>query len=63
MKAVIFDLDGTLLDTTDDLGAALNFVLDKNGLEPVSREVYSPAISDGVKALLEGNEDNIKDEC
>tara|TARA_Y100000034_G_scaffold133922_1_gene200916 strand:- start:2650 stop:3294 length:645 start_codon:yes stop_codon:yes gene_type:complete len=53
MKAVIFDLDGTLLDTTDDLGAALNHVLEINGLAAVSREVYSPAISDGVKALLE----------
>lgn len=53
MKAVIFDLDGTLLDTTDDLGAALNHVLTQHGLPSVSREIYSPAISDGVKALLE----------
>jgi phosphoglycolate phosphatase len=53
MQAVIFDLDGTLLDTTDDLGAALNHVLTKHGLPTVTKEIYSPAISDGVKALLE----------
>ncbi|MCG7534827.1 HAD-IA family hydrolase [Pseudoalteromonas sp. OOF1S-7] len=52
-QAVIFDLDGTLLDTSDDLGAALNDVLQKHGMPQVERGVYSPAISNGVKALLE----------
>ncbi|MCO7187709.1 MULTISPECIES: HAD-IA family hydrolase [unclassified Pseudoalteromonas] len=52
-QAVIFDLDGTLLDTSDDLGGALNHVLKKHGMAQVDRAVYSPAISNGVKALLE----------
>lgn len=52
-KAVLFDLDGTLLDTSDDLGAALNHVLKEHGLPTLSKNEYSPAISDGVKALLE----------
>ncbi|WP_125559710.1 HAD family hydrolase [Pseudoalteromonas rubra] len=52
-QAVIFDLDGTLLDTSDDLGAALNHVLKQHEMAEVSRSVYSPAISNGVKALLE----------
>ncbi|TMP36065.1 HAD family hydrolase [Pseudoalteromonas rubra] len=52
-QAVIFDLDGTLLDTSDDLGAALNDVLQRHGMPQVEPAVYSPAISNGVKALLE----------
>ncbi|KNC65487.1 HAD family hydrolase [Pseudoalteromonas ardens] len=52
-QAVIFDLDGTLLNTSDDLGAALNHVLQQHEMAEVPRTVYSPAISNGVKALLE----------
>ena len=53
IKAVLFDLDGTLLDTSDDLGAALNHVLTSKQLPKVSKSVYSSAISNGVAALLE----------
>ncbi|MBQ4848828.1 HAD-IA family hydrolase [Pseudoalteromonas sp. MMG013] len=53
IEAVIFDLDGTLLNTCDDLGAALNHTLKLHGLPEVSKAAYSPAISNGVKALLE----------
>ncbi|AOT08062.1 HAD family hydrolase [Pseudoalteromonas luteoviolacea] len=53
IQAVLFDLDGTLLDTSDDLGAALNHVLTEHELPTLSKSEYSPAISNGVKALLE----------
>ncbi|NOU49282.1 HAD-IA family hydrolase [Pseudoalteromonas sp. JBTF-M23] len=53
IEAVIFDLDGTLLNTCDDLGAALNHTLQLHGMPCVPKEVYSPAISNGVQALLE----------
>ena len=33
-KAVIFDLDGTLLNTLDDLAASVNFALESNGYNP-----------------------------
>lgn len=52
-KAVLFDLDGTLLDTADDLGAALNHVLASKGLQTISSEKYRPIASDGSKGLLE----------
>jgi len=51
-KAVLFDLDGTLLDTANDLGEALNYVLKKHGLSPVAREDYRPVASDGAMGLL-----------
>ncbi len=51
--SVLFDLDGTLLDTANDLGEALNYVLNKHGLPNVEREKYRPVASDGSKGLLE----------
>ena len=33
-RIVVFDLDGTLVDTAPDLISALNFVLDREGLPP-----------------------------
>ena len=51
--AFIFDLDGTLLDTADDLGAALNSVLVAHNQPRVSARVYRPAASNGALALLE----------
>lgn len=53
IKAVLFDLDGTLLDTANDLGEALNYVLSKYQLPPISRQHYRPVASDGAKGLLE----------
>ena len=32
---VIFDLDGTLIDTAGDLAASMNHVLTENGLAPL----------------------------
>lgn len=51
--AFIFDLDGTLLDTADDLGAALNSVLSAHDQPAVCANVYRPAASNGAVALLE----------
>lgn len=52
-KAVLFDLDGTLLDTANDLGESLNHVLSRYELPQVAREDYRPVASDGAKGLLE----------
>ncbi|WP_375058033.1 HAD-IA family hydrolase [Zobellella sp. DQSA1] len=52
LKAVLFDLDGTLLDTAGDMGAAANHVITGLGLPPLSDEVLSCTTSDGSYALL-----------
>jgi phosphoglycolate phosphatase len=53
MRAVIFDLDGTLIDSDPDILAALNRVLVAYGLAPLSRAEIKPMIGDGAKVLVE----------
>jgi len=52
IKAVIFDLDGTLLDTAPDLAAALNIMLAKHNYPDVPFEQIRPIASYGSKALI-----------
>lgn len=52
-QAVLFDLDGTLVDTADDLGGALNHVLGHFGFPLCSAQQYRPVASHGAKGLLE----------
>lgn len=52
-QAVLFDLDGTLVDTADDLGAALNHVLAHVGKPLCEPQQYRPVASHGAKGLLE----------
>lgn len=51
-RAVIFDLDGTLLDTLDDLANAMNAVLSGLGLQGHDREKYKRFVGDGVRNLV-----------
>lgn len=51
--AVLFDLDGTLLDTADDLGAALNAVLAAQQLPLQPAAAYRPLASHGANGLLQ----------
>lgn len=50
--AIGFDLDGTLLDTFRDLGAAVNHALVLAGLRPVSVETSKDLIGGGAKIML-----------
>ncbi len=52
-KAVIFDLDGTLLDTLDDLRNAVNFALREFSFPERSREEIRSFIGNGVVKLME----------
>lgn len=47
-----FDLDGTLLDTFRDLGAAVNHALELGGMKPVSVESSKDLIGGGAKIML-----------
>jgi phosphoglycolate phosphatase len=50
---VVFDLDGTLVDTAPDLINALNYVLDREGLPPVPVHLARNMIGAGARRLLE----------
>jgi phosphoglycolate phosphatase len=52
-KAVIFDLDGTLIDTIHDLANAVNEVLASRNLHQHSIESYKHRVGDGIKLLLQ----------
>lgn len=51
-KAVIFDLDGTLLDTIDDIAETLNFVLRSKKLKEFSVDEYKYFVGKGVDNLI-----------
>jgi 2-phosphoglycolate phosphatase len=52
-QAILFDLDGTLLDTARDLGNALNAVLRDKKLTEIHYAQYRPIASNGAKGMLE----------
>src|SRR5258706_9190136 len=49
---LIFDLDGTLVDSVPDLTDALNKVLHEHGYLPLTRDEVTPMVGDGVKELV-----------
>ena len=52
MKALIFDLDGTLIDSLADLAEAINRMLEERGYPRAPLSVFPRYIGDGVKALV-----------
>jgi phosphoglycolate phosphatase len=52
-RIVVFDLDGTLVDTAPDLINALNFVLEREGLPPVPLHAARNMIGAGARRLIE----------
>lgn len=51
-RGVVFDLDGTVIDSLPDLAAALNRSLARHGAAPVPHAEVSPMVGDGAKMLL-----------
>ena len=50
--AVLFDLDGTLLDTLDDLADATNAALAELGMPRHPVEAYKQFVGDGIEQLV-----------
>ncbi|HET7687081.1 MAG TPA: hypothetical protein VFK46_00470, partial [Candidatus Macondimonas sp.] len=54
IRAVLFDLDGTLADTAPDLGAALNVLRRRAGLAELPLKCIRPWVSHGGRGLIRG---------
>ncbi|MCL2435794.1 MAG: HAD-IA family hydrolase [Lentimicrobiaceae bacterium] len=52
IKLIIFDLDGTLLNTIDDLADSMNSVLQQNGYPAHDTDAYKYFVGDGVAMLV-----------
>jgi phosphoglycolate phosphatase len=53
MLTIVFDLDGTLIDTAPDLIDTLNFTLSQHGLPTVPYEEARPLIGGGARGMIE----------
>ncbi|HKM88553.1 MAG TPA: HAD-IA family hydrolase [Xanthobacteraceae bacterium] len=53
MLTIVFDLDGTLIDTAPDLIQSLNFILAQHGLPAVPYNDARPLIGGGAKSMIE----------
>lgn len=67
-KAVIFDLDGTLVDTLEDLADSVNYALDSFGFPHRSIDEVRSFIGNGVRRLIylsvpEGTENETSEKC
>ena len=52
VSGVVFDLDGTLVDSRRDIAEAANHALDKNGFNRLSHDELESYVGDGAPALM-----------
>jgi N-acetyl-D-muramate 6-phosphate phosphatase len=52
LRAILFDLDGTLLDTAPDMVGALNALRGERGLAPLAYDVVRPGVSHGAARVV-----------
>jgi HAD superfamily hydrolase (TIGR01549 family) len=52
-ELLIFDFDGTLVDTADDICETINTLFERNGVEKLPHEKIRPEIGMGLRTLLE----------
>lgn len=53
MRAYIFDLDGTLIDSLADIAESINRMLDQHGYPRCDVEVFKQMVGDGMEKLVE----------
>lgn len=51
--AVVFDLDGTLIDSVPDIGIAINKMLESDGRRPLAIDAVKTMVGDGAAKLVE----------
>jgi len=52
ISTVLFDLDGTLVDTAPDMAHSLNLLLEEQGEKPLAHDIIRPHVSNGSVALV-----------
>jgi len=61
-KTVLFDLDGTLIDTAPDMANALNILLQEEDKQTLAYDIIRPVVSNGSIALVNlGFGDNVEE--
>ena len=53
IKCIVLDLDGTLLNSGPDLLLALNYVLEKQNLKIINKNIIGSLVGGGAKAMIE----------
>lgn len=53
IKLAIFDLDGTILNSLNDLADSCNFILSNNNLQTHNTESYKQFVGNGIEKLIE----------
>ncbi len=61
MSGLIFDMDGTLIDSSADIASSLNFTLTQLGMESKTNQQVRNLIGDGMRTLLERATGNKED--
>jgi phosphoglycolate phosphatase len=52
IRAVLFDLDGTLVDTAPDMARTVNTMRERRSLPPVAMELLRPHVSTGARGMI-----------
>jgi phosphoglycolate phosphatase len=52
IRAVLFDLDGTLADTAPDMALTVNAMCARRGLDPVAERTVRPYVSQGARGMI-----------